>query len=398
MTPEQIFLIEAAMMLHRYGTPSHRLERVLTKVAESLGIHGEFLYTPTALVISLRAPKGEELTVVRRVNSGAVDVDKLIQFDQLLGRVESGQLSPQSALGELKTIHEAASLYSKPIYAIACAVACMCVAVFFGGTTPEVIVAGAIGLVVAGLELLHEHWHWEFGLLEPLAGVAAALASILIARYVIPIDDRLTTLAGLIVLIPGLRLTVALTELAVGHLSAGMARLAGAMVCLATLFVGVAIVWRITGDFRPALDVAAQSPSLLRWIALAIAPIAFAIVFRAGFRQWPIIAAVSISGVVVSWSLEPKMGVEVASFFGALAVGCSSNLYARIRDLPAMVPQTPGMLILVPGSLGYRSLSALLEQQTMQGVQYGFAMILIAISLVGGLLVSNAVVPPRRIL
>jgi uncharacterized membrane protein YjjB (DUF3815 family) len=81
-----------------------------------------------------------------------------------------------------------------------------------------------------------------------------------------------------------------------------------------------------------------------------------------------------------------------------LAVGCGSNLYARLRDLPAMVPQTPGMLILVPGSLGYRSLSALLEQQTVQGVQFGFTMVLIAVSLVGGLLVSNAIIPPKRIL
>ncbi|MEM9826858.1 MAG: threonine/serine exporter family protein, partial [Planctomycetota bacterium] len=43
------FLIEAAIKLHRYGTPSHRLERVLTDVATSLGTRGDFLYTPTGL-------------------------------------------------------------------------------------------------------------------------------------------------------------------------------------------------------------------------------------------------------------------------------------------------------------------------------------------------------------
>ena len=398
-SPAQTFLIDAAMLLHKYGTPSHRLERVLSQVAESLGIHGEFLYTPTALVISLAEPSGEEITVVRHVRSGAFDVDKLIQFDQLIGRVERGDIVLGKAIKQLAKIDRAPHLYSNPIYALACSVACMCVAVFFGGSIAEVMVAGGIGLAVAALELLHERRQWEFGLLEPLAGILAAVGSILVARYLVPIDDRLTTLAGLIVLIPGLRLTVALTELAVGHLSAGMARLAGAMVCLATLFVGVALVWRMAGVLRPAIELPPEpTNNLWRWIALAIAPVAFAIVFRAGYKQWPIIAAVSIFGVVVSWAIEPKFGVEVASFFGALAVGCGSNLYARLRDLPAMVPQTPGMLILVPGSLGYRSLSALLEQQTVQGVQFGFTMVLIAVSLVGGLLVSNAIIPPKRIL
>jgi uncharacterized membrane protein YjjB (DUF3815 family) len=56
------------------------------------------------------------------------------------------------------------------------------------------------------------------------------------------------------------------------------------------------------------------------------------------------------------------------------------------------------MIILVPGSLGYRSLSALLDQQTLQGVEYAFGTMIVAMSLVGGLLASNALLPPRRIL
>ncbi|TWU08534.1 threonine/serine exporter family protein [Stieleria varia] len=412
-TPDQqsdhyAFLIEAAIMLHRYGTPSHRLERVMGKVAQSIGVCGEFLYTPTALVISLQPAVGkplptndqldEEVTVIRRVHSGPIDVDKLIRFDQLLGKVESGDATIEFARTELVRIDESRSLYGKPVYAAACSVACATVAVFFGGSGWEVFVAGMVGLLVTLIEFLHQRWKLEVGLLEPLAGVVAALTSLLISRYWFPIDDRLVTLAGLIVLIPGLRLTVALTELAVGHLSAGVARLAGAMVSLATLFVGVALVWRVADSMRPAIAHAEPLDTIWRWGALAIAPIAFSIVFRAGIKQWPIIASVSILGVITSWSMEPRFGIEVAAFSGALVVGCGSNLYARLLDLPALVPSTPGMLILVPGSLGYRSLSALLEQQVVEGVQYGFAMILIAISLVGGLLVSNTIIPPKRIL
>ncbi|WP_147866435.1 threonine/serine exporter family protein [Stieleria maiorica] len=396
--PSQTFLIDAAMMLHRFGTPSHRLERVMGKVAVALGIHGEFLYTPTALVISLRDSSGEEMTVIRRVDSGPVNVDKLIRFDELLSRVERRETSVDAAMEEMKQIEQAKALYGPPVYIVACAVACAAVAVFFSGTPWEIALAGLVGALVAGIELLYEHWGLELGLLELLAGVVAATSSLLVACYVVPIDHRLVTLAGLIILIPGLRLTVALTELAVGHLSAGVARLSGALVSLATLFVGAILVWRLLDRFQPQLGPRLPVASDWQWVALAVAPIAFAIVFRAGWRQWPIIGLVSVLGVVVSWATGPRYGIEVASFLGALSVGCGSNLYARIRDIPALVALTPGMLILVPGSLGYRSLSALSQQQTVEAVQYGFEMIVIASSLVGGLIVSNVIISPKRIL
>ncbi|MCO8124009.1 threonine/serine exporter family protein [Stieleria sp. TO1_6] len=398
LTPTQSFLIESALMLHRYGTPSHRLERVMTRVAESLDVRSEFLYTPTALVISLAESGCGEITVVRRVHSGEIDVDKLIRFDRLLGQVQDKTLSTEAARLKLETIHQGESLYSHRLYVLACAVACASVAVFFRGSLWEVTAAAMVGVLVAMIESLHQRWQWEMGLLEPVAGVAAASVSLLLARYWVPMDDRLVTLAGLIVLIPGLRLTVALTELAVGHLSAGVARLAGALVSLATLFVGVTLVWRMASDYRLPFPRPAPPDDLWRWLALVTAPVAFAIVYRARVKQWPIITLITIFGVTVSWTVEPRFGIEVAAFLGAFSVGCASNLYARRRNLPALVTQTPAMLILVPGSLGYRSMSAFLEQQTVEGVQYGFAMILIGSSLVGGLLISNAVVPPRRIL
>ena len=56
------------------------------------------------------------------------------------------------------------------------------------------------------------------------------------------------------------------------------------------------------------------------------------------------------------------------------------------------------MILLVPGSLGYRSLSALQERETLQGIDFAYGMVLVAMSLVGGLLAATALVPPKRIL
>jgi uncharacterized membrane protein YjjB (DUF3815 family) len=86
------------------------------------------------------------------------------------------------------------------------------------------------------------------------------------------------------------------------------------------------------------------------------------------------------------------MGVLV----GAFALGVVSNLYARWMDRPAQVVQVPAVFLLVPGSLGFRGMSALLDKDTLSGVDTLFAMFVVAMAIACGLLVASAVVPPKR--
>lgn len=390
------FLIRVAELLHRHGTSSHQLERVMEKVARTLGVPSVFLYTPTALVASLGSGE-DERTYMRRVSSGTIDADKLNRFDEILERLEAREITVTEAAAEMEAAAAAKSIYAPWMIALACGVACASVAVFFNGTALEVGLAGLLGLSIAGLEFMQAGLKWETGLVFPVSGFVAAILSLAFARWIHPIDDRLVTLASVVVLLPGLTLTIAMTEITVGHLSAGVARLAGASVTLFTLFLGVAIAWRLGDHWRTIPEVHNQLPAYAQWLATFLAPASFAILFKVPLKLWPIIFGVSLSGFwAAKWG--GNYGVEVGSFLGALIVGCCSNFYARVTDKPAMVPVAPGMLILVPGSLGYRSLTALLDRQTVEGVEFAFGMMLVAMALVGGLLAASAIVPPKRIL
>lgn len=390
------FLIRVAELLHRHGTSSHQLERVMEKVARTLGVPSVFLYTPTALVASLGSGE-DERTYMRRVSSGTIDSDKLNRFDEILERLEAREITVTEAAVEMEAAAAAKSIYAPWMIALACGVACASVAVFFNGTALEVWLAGLLGLSIAGLEFMQAGLKWETGLVFPVSGFIAAILSLAFARWIHPIDDRLVTLASVVVLLPGLTLTIAMTEITVGHLSAGVARLAGASVTLFTLFLGVAIAWRLGDHWRNIPEVHDQLPAYAQWLATFLAPASFAILFKVPLKLWPIIFGVSLSGFwAAKWG--GNYGVEVGSFLGALVVGCCSNFYARVTDKPAMVPVAPGMLILVPGSLGYRSLTALLDRQTVEGVEFAFGMMLVAMALVGGLLAASAIVPPKRIL
>jgi uncharacterized membrane protein YjjP (DUF1212 family) len=399
LTPTFGFILLAAELLHRHGTPSHRLERVMAKVSTSLGVTGVFLYTPTALIVSLDDGSGEQ-TFLRRVDGGPVDADKLWQFDDILEQLEDGKIDLVEATGRLHAAAAAKPIYRSFVTVLACVLSCAAVAVLFGGGLRELTLAGFWGGVVALLERVVTQRKWERGTFEPLAGAIVGAGSLAMATFWQPFDYHLTTLAALIVLLPGLTLTIALTELAVGHLSAGVARLAGACVTLLTLVMGVAMGWHVSRllSVAPVQFDKSTLPAWTEWLAIAVAPATFSILFRVRVSQWPVIYVVSIGGILVHHVAARAMTPEVAAFAGALTVGCLSNLYARWRDRPALIPSTPGIIILVPGSLGYRSLTSLLESQTVEGVAFAFSTMLIAASLVGGLLAAGVLVPPKRLL
>jgi uncharacterized membrane protein YjjP (DUF1212 family) len=392
------FLMLVAELLHRNGTPSHRFERVMHKISKSVGVHGVFLYTPTSVIASLGEGENER-TYLRRVDSGAMNADKLIRFDDILERLEEGQIDVRQAESELRFADRAPPPFGSFATLLACSIACGCVAIFFQGGWREVVLASALGGVIFAMELLAGKLKLENGLVPPLAGFLVGLVSLAANHWYPPLDYRLVTLSAVVVLLPGFAITTSLTELACGHLSSGVARLAGASALLLTLMMGVALALRVGGDWRdtPA-SVLEPLPEWAQWLALVIAPGCFCILFRVRFSRWVIVFLASILGFLASKLFGSAWGVEVGSFMGALVVGCISNLYARIRDRPALVPLAPGMIILVPGSFGFRSLTAMLEQKTLEGVDFAFAMILVAVSLVGGLLAASAVVPPNRIL
>jgi hypothetical protein len=71
-------------------------------------------------------------------------------------------------------------------------------------------------------------------------------------------------------------------------------------------------------------------------------------------------------------------------------------MFARLKDRPSSIFQFPGMILLVPGSVGYRSLSFLYEKDIIGGMGTAFTMVTLAMALVVGIFFGNILVKPRR--
>lgn len=394
-------VMQLGRALHCAGSPANRIEEGMEAASRRLGLVGQFFSTPTALFASFGDEHGTRRTILERVQPGEVNLERMSDLDQLLARLAAGALGPREAAAELQRFDRAGVRYGPALTTVSFALASGAAAQFLGGGVRELAAATLVGLLTGILASVAARATAIGRLFEPLAAVLASLTATLAAAALPPLSAFLVTLAGLIVLVPGLTLTVAISELASRQLVSGSARLAGAVALFFAIALGVAVGSelgaRIAGG-HPAAVAPEPLGELWRWAALLAAGLSFTVLLRARPSDvgWVLLAGVlAIQGVRLGgWLLGPQLG----AFVGALLVGMGGNLYARMLHCPAAVMQVPGLIVLVPGSLGIRSLAALLERDVLSGVQTAFATTLVAIALATGILLANVLIPPRRLL
>lgn len=393
------FVLRLVRALHGYGESAQRVEDIVEAMAMRLGLHGAQVFsTPTSIMASF-GPLGTQRTHMLRVRPGEVNLGKLATVEQISIDVAQGRCTPDEGAEAIERVEAAPSTYGNGVTMLAFAVASGAACQFLGGGVREVPVATVLGLgmgffmqFAAGIPRLG-------GVSEPLAAFFVSFAAVGLAHIVGPLSVLTATLAGLIVLMPGLTLTTALSELVTRHLSSGTARLSGAIVSLLAIAFGVALGNSVGASVFGA--VANATPVLLpawaMWVALVIAPLCFAVIFRADARDAPWIVLGGALGVIGGRIGAANFGPELGAFVGSFAVGLMSTIYERWRKRPAAVVLVPGLLLLVPGSVGFRSITSLMERQAIAGIETAFSTALTAIALVAGLLVAGVVAPEPRL-
>lgn len=397
----EAFVVELARALHERGIPSHRLEASVSRVAARLGLAVQVFSVPTSVQIAFEGPDGQRSTFLR-ADAGEVDLARIARLNELIDGVLDGRVTAEEGRARLGLIASQPPAYPAAFgplaYGVASAGACR----FFGGGPSEVLASAFIGGAVGAAALLIARRPSFTRLFEPVAALVAAVLAAALAAGPFGLASDVVTLSALIVLVPGFTLTVAMSELAERHLSSGTARLAGAATTFLVIGLGIGIGRKLAlflGGAPGAAEPHGWLPpfdALSELGALLTAPLAFAVLFQARRRDLPWILPTTLLGYFGARAGSVALGPELGVFVGALTVGAISNALARWRGHPVSITQVPGIMLLVPGSIGYRSVSFFLAQDVLSGMEAAFRMALVAVALVGGILFANVLVAPRR--
>ena len=397
------FVIELATRLHSYGTTAQRLEGAISAVATRLGLRCEPWANPTGLILSFSdANRPETLantTQVIRLAPGEVDLRKLCEVDAIAESALRGEIGVSEAVAALHALDAPAPTRERVISTLAFGLTSAAVATLLRSSWADVGVAGGIGLLIGLLYAFGAGRPRLAEALELIAALLATLVAAVIASFLLPLSLKTVVVASLIVLLPGMMLTNAVSELTSQQLVAGTARFAGAMATLLKLAFGSMVASQIALllHWSPMDYVGVQAvPAWTEWAALFAAALAFAVLFKAAWRDYPLVMAAAVIGYLSTRVAAIWLPGSASVFVASVVITLLSNAYARGANRPGALIRVPGIILMVPGSVGFRGVTSMFEQNLALGLDTAVSLATILVALVGGMLIGNVLVPARR--
>ena len=389
--------------LHNAGFSAHRLEATLSDVSRKLGLEAQFFSTPTSIMAAFGPPDSQRTHLIR-AEPGSTNLSHLSGLDRIARDVVYGTLGPAEGNLRIERLLAEPPQWVLWQVLIAFVLVSVSVASFLKVGTGDLLCAALVGLL-CGVIITRSRRHSEWlDIEEPLSAFLVAAMAQFLAALIDSGAGYAITVAGLVVLLPGMAFTTGLIELSTRHLSSGTARLSGALVTFLGLGFGVALGtklgtalggWMTAHDFVLHLSNAAL-PFWVEGIGVIVAPLCFTVLLQANAREAPWIVLAAATAYLTSRFAGRALGEELGAFLGALMVSGGSTVIALRRDTTPIVTIVPGLLILVPGSIGLRSVTSFSQQKVVTGVETAFQVALIGVSLAAGVLAGRALTAAVR--
>lgn len=294
----------------------------------------------------------------------------------------------------LDTVEAKPHLYPEWLNAICAAIACGAFAFLNNGGPVEI---GAV-LVGAFLGQFSRRIMLHRGLNQlAVTMIAAAIASVVYlsiahGMYMAGWTDSIHEagyISAVLFLVPGFPLITAALDLSHLDFSAGMSRLAYALMIMISAALSVwaiSTLWGLTPVPQDALGLAPWALLLLRFVASALGVWGFAMIFNSPVKVALVAALVGmIANTMRLVTVDAGLFVQGAAFLAGLTVGVLSNIIAPRLNIPRIVISVPAVVIMIPGAAGYRTIFFLNAGDTIQALAYGVEAIFVVIAVAIGL-------------
>lgn len=368
-------------------------------MANRLGLQAEFFSTPTALFASLGDGE-KQRTFMARSAPGNTDLGKLAELTEVMEQLSDGRLNPEQADERVRAIDQAAPRYGYWLQLLGFVLLSTGIAPYIGGSWREMLLAMVLGTLTGLIVLWLRNHVARSRLISPLAASLTTFLAMIWCHFDPGTALLPAVIASIIALLPGMDLTTASRELATGHVVSGSSRLAYALMIFALLAMGLMLGWlggeAVVGTVE-LIDPAA-SPVWLPMLGVVLAAFALMLLNQAHLRNWIWI----LLACVIAY-LGSRVGVMidapiVGAFVGALAVGLAGNLFVLLSGRPGSIMHLPGLILLVPGSMGLRGLATLLTDDVISGLQTAMLTGMIAVALTTGIILASVLLPPKTAL
>lgn len=342
------------------GGPITRLEERLMQAGTLCGLSCDVYATPTAVFIT--AKKGTEIvTSLERATESSINFTDMLFYDSILDKLSTGQFTIVQAE---KRLQDFKSRKYRFLYVVLAAFLIGFVASFqkYG----DFLGAMVSGVICSFIYLLQRPLGRKLqfsGVFTDFIGCLVAFVISVLASTVTGTGVPVFVIGSLILIVPGLTLTSAISELAEHNFVSGTVKMMKSILIL----VAMGVSFLLVENMMLSLGFTAQNLSKVnssnfltqnvwfQFLSHIVMIWCFCIFFHLPTKAF--LGAI-ISGILCLAVLDcfenPELFV-LASFTTSLTVGLLSLLLARIYNWPSQVFSTTGILSLVPGLLALSS-------------------------------------------
>ena len=206
------------------GAEISRIEESTRRLGAAFGaVRTDAFIITSNMEVSLHDSSGVSCTQTRRVSNIGTDIEKLHRLNNLIRKICSGELSDDQIIAELEKIkHSRAYPFSVTVFAYGLISSAF--AIFFGGGAIEAICAFITGMVLALVVRASELGSLNKIFAKFFCSFTATLLAFVCLRLGIVDKVDHIIIGNIMLIIPGVGLTVALRDLFVGDSLSGALR------------------------------------------------------------------------------------------------------------------------------------------------------------------------------
>lgn len=390
------FIMLIAKALHRYGASADRIENALTIISQKLNINANYFSLPTSIMGNFKISEDDEFTRMERLDPGKINLEKLYFADKTVDDVIDEKISVKDGIARVKFIIDKAPLHSDFASIVAIIILASNVSLILGGNIFDSLLSAFIGLLIG---IINSEVKIERidTISEAIIAFITAFIAMSFSVFYPGLHPNIVILASLIYFVPGLSLTMAIGEISSQNLTAGTARLVGALVILFKLAFGTYLGSILSQYFfMPEMSEIETIHPLVKFISLLFISFSFVINFQARWQETFWIMLAGISTYYINSLIASQLGLTASALIAGTYIGAGSNLYARVLNRPSMIVSLPAIILLVPGSIGFKGIEFLFSQNALEGVNTLFNTLTIGLALVAGTYFGSIIIRPKR--
>ncbi len=355
-------------LLFENGAHTHRVVVNVQQLGRALGADRlHVLVTYEAVLISTMS--GEDFrTKLSKPMTARANMAALANIARLMERVRRGEVTDAREIdAELHRIESSPPPYPPWLLAPMIGAGCAALCRVFGGDWGGTVACFFAAVVAAFMRWALLKRQVNPHLMTFLCSFTACALTALCVKAGWSETAAATIACSILFLMPGLPLLNAVEDLIQNHIVVGVARGAFGLLVIFAGSLGLVLALDIVHlDLSTTLPPPSPGIDGLKLIELGtlglVVGAGFATAFSVPGRYLHLCAlAAAVALASRGFFMQLGLGVEVASFTGALLVRLLSEVHFRRLHVPATVFTVPGVISIVPGRLAYFSIVGFME-------------------------------------